>query len=136
MEIVDLNLIPGDTFPACHVSQYDKGRQIRLNLFDGTSVYTLSGNETVSLHVRKPDNHIVTASVTNTSSNYVIISTTEQMTACYGKNMCEIKIVTGQVTLGTLNFIMEVEEDPLCSGASSYYAAQDLIRQVNDIVNP
>ena len=82
MESFNINLIPGRNNPVCHVSQYDKGRTIRVNLFEGSSVYTLTGAETVTANVRKPDGNIVTSTLTNTSDSYVEIITTEQMTAC------------------------------------------------------
>ena len=134
MEQINLNLIPGEIFPVCHASQYDVGRQIRINLFDGPSVFTLSGIETLVLDVKKPDTCVVTVEVTNTSSDYVIITTTQQMTACPGQNMCEIKITNGSTVIGTLNFIMEVEEDPLNNGVTSQSAIHDLYNQVEEIV--
>lgn len=112
METFNLNLIPSGTCPVCHVSQYDIGRQFRANLFEGSSVFTLDGTETVSVYVSKPDGNMVTESVTNTSSNYVVIETTEQMTACDGANLCELRIEKGGDRIGTLNFVMECEKSP------------------------
>lgn len=134
METIDLNLIPGEAFPVCHVSQFDVGRQIKIKLFEGSSIYTLSGTETLVLDVKKPDTCVVTVEVPNTSSDYVIITTTQQMTACPGQNMCEIKITSGSTVIGTLNFIMEVEEDPLNNGVTSQSAIHDLYSQVEEIV--
>ena len=112
METFNLNLIPSGTCPVCHVSQYDIGRQFRINLFEGSSVFTLDGTETISVYVSKPDGNMVTESVTNTSRNYVVIETTEQMTACDGANLCELRIENGGNRIGTLNFIMECEKSP------------------------
>ena len=55
---------------------------------------------------------MVTESVTNTSSTYVVIETTEQMTACDGANLCELRIEDGGDRIGTLNFVMECEKSP------------------------
>lgn len=134
MEIVDLNLIPGEAFPVCHTSQFDAGRTIRFKLYDGSNVYTLSGTETLTLKVKKPDTTIVTTNLTNTSDDYVDIITTRQMCACPGKNVCEINIANGSVSIGTLNFYMEVEEDPLNNGVTSQSAIHDLETQVEDII--
>ena len=112
METFNLNLIPSGTCPVCHVSQYDIGRQFRINLFEGSSVFTLDGTETLTVYVRKPDGNMVTESVTNTSSTYVVIETTEQMTACDGANLCELRIEKGGNRIGTLNFVMECEKTP------------------------
>ena len=135
MESININLIPGEAFPVCHASQFDKGRQIRLNLYDGYAIYTLSGTETLVLDVKKPDTCIVTVEVTNTSQSHVIITTTEQMCACPGDNICELKITNGTTEIGTLNFIMQVEEDPLNNGVTSQSAIHDLQTQVEDIVH-
>ena len=134
MENVDLNLIPGDTFPVCHVSQYDVGRTIQLNLFDGTDIYTLDGTESITLNVRKPDNHTVSLVISNTSSTYVRFATTEQMTACPGHNICELTIDNSSNLISTLNFLMAVDEDPLSSGVTSVYAMRDLESQIRNII--
>lgn len=136
METIDLNLIPGETPPVCHVSQFDVGREIKANLFDGANVYTLAGTETIKIDVRKPDNHTVSSTLTATASSiFVKIVTTEQMTAVAGKSLCKISITSGSVLIGTTNFIMDVEKDPLDGGVSSPEAYADLEQQVNDILN-
>lgn len=134
MEQFNLNLIPGGTRPVCHASQYDIGRTVRINLFEGTSVFTLTGAETISLSVRKPDGNVVTAAVTNTSDSYVEIETTEQMTACHGSNLCELKLEEGGDVIGTLNFILEVEQDPLEGGVQSASEIDNLQTQVAGMV--
>ena len=134
MEQFNLNTIPGKVAPVCHASQYDTGRVIRVNLYEGDQVYTLDGTEVVSVSVRKPDGHIVTEGVTNTSAAYVEIVTTEQMTACYGANLCELKIEKGADVLGTLNFILSVEEDPLAGGDPSESFVYNLATQIYNAV--
>ena len=134
METFNLNIIPGKTCPVCHASQYDIGRTIRINLFENAAVYTLDGTETISVSVRKTDGNVVTASVTNTSDNYVEIVTTEQMTACHGANLCELKIEKGADVIGTMNFILEVEQDPLEGGIASQSEIDNLATQVAAIV--
>lgn len=134
MEQFNLNTIPGKVAPVCHASQYDTGRIIRVNLFEGDQVYTLDGTEVVSVSVRKPDGHIVTEGITNTSAAYVEIVTTEQMTACYGANLCELKIEKGADVLGTLNFILSVEEDPLAGGDPSESFVYNLATQIYNAV--
>lgn len=130
MEQFNLNTIPGKVAPVCHASQYDVGRIIRVNLFEGDQVYTLDGTEVVSISVRKPDGHVVTEGITNTSAAYVEIITTEQMTACPGANLCELKIEKGADVLGTLNFILSVEEDPLAGGDQSESFIYNLAVQI------
>ena len=136
MEKIDLNLIPGEAPPVCHVSQFDTGRTIRANLFDGSAIYTLTGEETITINVRKPDSHVVTRELTAVSSrSYVTIRTTRQMTACAGNNLCELSIEKGSTLIGTTNFMMEVEEDPLNGGVTTLEAYSDLEQQIIDILD-
>lgn len=134
MESFNLNIIPGKDRPVCHASQFDIGRQFHVNLFEGFNVFTLDGTETISLSVRKPDGNVVTASVTNTSDNYVEFVTTEQMTACEGSNLCELKLEKGSDVIGTANFILEVEVDPLEGGVQSASEIDNLQTQVAGMV--
>ena len=131
MENFNLNMIPSGVNPVCHVSQYDNGRQIKINLFNGTLPYELASGDTVTLNLRKPDNTIITASVTATQGNdYVIIATTEQMTAVVGETLGELKITNGSTVIGSLNFIMLVERDVLADGIPSQSVINDLDAQI------
>lgn len=135
MEIIKLNLIPNGVNPVCHASQYDNGRVIRGELFDGLTPYTLASGDVVALNVRKPDNHVVTATLTATAGNsYVDIVTTEQMTACFGENLCELKITNGNTEIGTINFYMIVERDVLANGDPSQSVIEDLEAMVQEAV--
>lgn len=136
MEIIKLNLIPSGVNPVCHCSQYDSGRVIRIELFDGLTPYTLASGDTVTLNVRKPDNTIVTASVTATQgNNYVDIITTEQICACVGTNLCDITLKNGSVVIGTLNFYMQIERDVLADGDPSQSVIRDLDALAEAAVN-
>lgn len=127
MEIIKLNLIPSGVNPTCHCSQYDNGRVIRIELFDGLTPYVLQSGDTVTLNVRKPDNTIVTTTVETTQgNNYVDIVTTEQICACVGYNLCDLTITNGSVVIGTLNFIMAIERDVLADGDPSESVIENL----------
>ena len=76
---------------------------------------------------------MVTAAVTNTSDSYVIIETTEQMTACDGMNLCELRIEEGGDRIGTLNFLMDCEKSP-DTGITSQSEINNLETQVNGFV--
>lgn len=134
MERIKLDIVPKGILPVCHVSQYDKGRTIRLDLMDGLQGYSLT-TETVVLNVKKPDNNIVTASVSVTSGKtYVDIVTTQQMCAVAGDNLCELQITKGTQVIGSLNFIMRVEADPLADGIASASVIHNLQTMVDDDV--
>lgn len=135
MEIIKLNLIPSGVNPTCHCSQYDNGRVIRIDLFDGLTPYVLQSGDTVTLNVRKPDNTIIETSLTATQGNtYVNLVTTEQMCACVGYNLCDLTITNGSTVIGTLNFIMQVERDVLADGIPSQSVIEDLDALVAEAV--
>lgn len=133
MEIINLNLIPGKAWPVCHASQFDTGREVRVNLFEGAAVYTLSGDEVVDVIIKKPDGNQVTETLTNTADSYVVIVTTEQMTACEGANLGEVRITKGAQVIGSLNFILECEKSP-DTGIESHSEINNLESQVAAIV--
>ena len=135
MERIKVNLIPNGIPQTCHASQYDVGRQIGLDLFDGFTPYVIQSGDTFTLNVRKPDNHVVVQTVTGTEGNtYLVIETTEQMTAVMGKNLCEIRVTNGGDNIGSLNFIMQVEKDVIANGIPSESVIEDLDALVAEAV--
>ena len=134
MEVINLNLIPSGANPVAHASQFDTGRHTRFNLMNGATPYTLDGTETLTVSVRKNDGHIVTEAITNTSDSYVEVITTEQMTACAGDNLAQIKIEKGGDILGYLNYILRIQVDPEDGGDPSASFIHDLEQQISDAV--
>ena len=134
MERIKLNLIPSGVAPVVHVSQYDDGREFAIDLYEGENVYVLDGTETLTVNVRKPDGHLVVETVTNTSDSYVVIATTEQMTAVHGTNYAKLQIVKGGVTIATLEFLMNVSRDPLENGDPSESFVSNLETQIASAV--
>ena len=119
MQTINLNLVPGDIREIVRSSQYDVGRTFRCNLFDGNASYKLDGTETITIEGQKSDNHIFLYNVTNTSSTYVDVTTTEQMTALAGYVDCELRIKKSGVDIGTANFWLEVEKAATENGTPS-----------------
>lgn len=113
MEQITINLLATGVTPVCHVSQFDDGRTIRINLKKGAEVYTLSGTEEVKMRIRKPDNTERVVNITNTASSYVDYVSTPEDCDIEGVNVCELVIDD----LGSKNFLMNVEEDAYGGGA-------------------
>ena len=134
MEVIKLNLIPNGASPVAHASQYDEGRSIRFDLFEGAEVYTLDGTEVLECDIKKPDGNIVTVAVTNTSDSYIEVETTLQMCACAGNSFGKIKITKGAKVIGTLNFILAVERSPLEGGIESDSGIHNLQEQIGEVV--
>ncbi len=130
MEEITLNLIPGGATQVVHASQFDRGRQFKLLTYDGDMPFDPS-TYTTEFEAIKPDGNIVQANVI-TSSTGVTVTTTEQMCAVVGDTICEIKFRQYSDSIGSANFILRVEMDPIFEGTSSrsegplYNDVQDL----------
>ena len=133
-EVIKLNLIPSGEMPTYHCSQFDNGRLILIDLFNGEDEYSLPEGYTAELHTRKMDNNIVTLATTSVSSNHLTFTSTEQLTACAGNNLSEVSIKdASDYVVGTLNFWLYVEKDPLQGGLTSTSAIHDLTDQIEEI---
>lgn len=132
-EVIKLNLIPKGEMPVFHASQFDTGRLITCELYRGEDAYSVPEGYTVELHCRKVDNNIVTMASTLINDNVVTFTSTEQLTACNGNNLCEVAILDDGYRIGTLNFILEVEIDPLKGGITSTSEIHNLESQVEEI---
>ena len=133
-EVIKLNLIPSGEMPTYHCSQFDNGRLILIDLYNGEDEYSLPGGYTAELHTRKMDNNIVTLATTSVSSNHLTFTSTEQLTACAGNNLSEVSIKdANDYVVGTLNFWLYVEKDPLQGGLTSTSAIHDLTDQIEEI---
>lgn len=116
MQNVKLNLIPGSVLPVVNVSQYDVGRHFELTIYEGATTYNLTG-KSVQIRGTKPDGngfaYDSTDGAVSVSGSTVTVTTLQQMTACGGKVMCELRITSGSDVLGTLNFILDCEPSAL-----------------------
>lgn len=135
METIKLDLIPGKKMPSLHASQFDDGRAHGIDLFENGVVYKLDGTETLTINERKGDDCICSLDIENTfaGSNHIVFASTEQMCAVWGNNICELVIKRGSVTLGTLNFILEIEPSPTEGGIESESEISNLERQITEI---
>ena len=135
METIKLDLIPGKKMPSLHASQFDDGREHGIDLFENGVVYKLDGTETLTINERKGDDCICSLDIENTfiGSNHIVFASTEQMCAVWGNNICELVIKRGSVTLGTLNFILEIEPSPTEGGIESESEISNLERQITEI---
>lgn len=112
MENIVLDIIPGAAWPVCHASQCDVGRVIQINLKEISEPYSFS-NERATFEMKKPSGDIVTVDVVHSlGGNILYLTTTAQMCACPGSNVCEISLTKNKNKIGSLNFILEIEEDP------------------------
>lgn len=134
-ESIKVDIIPGaENAEVLHFSQYDNKRTFFIELFNGGAEFIPEAGMTLSLECRKRDGNIVIISNYTLTDNVAEFSTTEQLTACYGDNMAEIKIVdNNDLVIGSANFIINVEKSPTCGGLVSESEIDNLTQQIEDI---
>ena len=131
----ELNMIPHGDMPSFYASQYETGRPIIIDVLMGEDAFDCS-ELFIELHCRKVDDNIVTLEPDSVDGNQVTFVGTEQLFACPGKNLCEVCLYadeTKDTSLGSLNFFIEVEPDPLAGGLTSETQIYDLYQQVEEI---
>lgn len=107
----NIEITPGKGEPVViHVSQGDVGREITLNVKDGSGWYDLAGCSAVLAGI-KPSGLGFTANA-SLSGHAATIVTDEIMTSEYGNIACELKVAKGTTKIGTANMILAVEKDP------------------------
>lgn len=131
-ESIKVDIIPGaDNAEVLHFSQYDNKRPFFIELFNGGAEFIPDEGMTLTLECRKRDGNIVILSDPVLSDNVAEFSTTEQLTACYGDNTAEIKIVdNNDLVIGSANFIINVEKSPTCGGIVSQSDIDNLNQQI------
>ena len=107
-QTIVLNLVPGGIPPVVHVSQYDVGRPLAFELYDGLSAATIEAGTVIDIRATKPDGTGFEYACT-WNNNVVSIATQAQMTVLSGSIECELHLVKDSQEIGTANFILEVE---------------------------
>ena len=148
MQKIVLNVIPDGVCPKVYVNQFDIGRQFQIKFKEDSITYDAPNGLTFKINGRKADNHVfeytesdkyddthyvITKSGSGTSLA-VVISTTEQMTAAAGDANVQLTFKdSANRVLGTLNFILAVQERPASVGDPSESDLPDIVRSVNGI---
>lgn len=109
---IKLNLVPGGIPPIVHVSQYDVGRPLAFEIYDGMSAATIESGTVIDIRATKPDGTGFEYACT-WANNVVSIATQAQMTVLAGQIECELHFVKDAMEIGTANFILEVEQAAL-----------------------
>lgn len=112
MEIRNLDIIPRGVSPIINVSQYDVGRTFKFLLFDGDLAYAIPSGAVVRVEGIKKDKTGFSYEC-EYSGNEVTVEVTRQMTVFSGEVKSELRIVYNEVNIGTLNFILKVEDSPI-----------------------
>ena len=148
MQKIGLNIVPNGICPRVYVNQYDVGREIQIKFKDGSTDYGFASGTTFKVNGRKEDNHvfeytesdkwdsthyIINKSMPPGSATTVYLYTTEQMTAAPGEVLMQLTYKLNDAVMGTLNFIMVVQERPEASGDPSESDVPGVVRLINGI---
>lgn len=114
MQTNNLNVTPTGVMPRVNVSQYDNNREVHFLLFDGSASYTPPTGAEIRVEGTKKDGNGFSYECTY-SGNNVTVTIKSQMTVFAGDVLCELRISKGDLDIGTLNFILGVEEGALSS---------------------
>ena len=130
-EHISLNIIPAGEMPVFHCSQYENSRPINITLMAGEDFYTPPEGTIIELHEHKVDDNIVVIEAEEIDGYRVVFIADEQVTACPGDNICELWLKdSDNNTIGTLNFIIHVEADPIAAGLGSDSVIKTIDRAV------
>lgn len=131
---INLNVIPAGVRPVIHCSQYDNNLQaIRFTLYKDNTQFSIPSGAAVIINGHKPDNTGFSYAATAISGATATFTVTQQMTAVYGDVLCELRVRTSSQIIGTINFILAVEEAPLQDDTVLSDTEIPLIEQAVDI---
>ena len=133
-QTIDLNLIPSGVPPVVHVNQYETQLDaFCFNLYKGTEPFTIPSNAAVLINGLKPDGNVFSYAASYASGNTAVCNCEQQMVPLAGDVVCELRVRTASEIIGTLNFIMRVEEAPLHDDSVISETTIPLIEQAIDI---
>ena len=111
-QTLQLNLVPKGVWPRLYVSQYDAGsRTLTFEIYNGDQRFTLTSGTTAKIQGTKPDRHGFSYDANvDTSNNVITADITQQMTAAHGEAYCELVLFKSGQRIGTLNFVMMIQQ--------------------------
>ena len=132
-----LNLIPkqGEQPVVFYASQYETARPFIADLMWGDTEFSPGDSCWAEIDIRKnDDNLVVITDDVAIDNNEVSVILPVQAVTCIGKNLGQVKIYADDDQLiAALNFILEVQQDPLAGGVTSETAIDNLTTQIEEI---
>ena len=136
---IELNLIPkqGEQPVVFYASQYETARPFIADLFWGDSEFAPGDSCWAEIDIRKVDDNLVVITDDVTiDNNEVSVMIPVQALTCVGKNFGQVKIYADDdVLVAALNFILEVQPDPLAGGVTSETEIDNLTTQIDEIIS-
>ena len=110
---INLQITPNGVIPTIYASQFDVGREITFNLYDGSTAYTPPVGSTIRFEGKKSDGTGFSYNCTYVD-NVVTVVLTDQMTVFAEDVQCELRIADINANdIGTLNVVLSVEKSPI-----------------------
>lgn len=129
----NLDMVPGGAPPVIHVSAGDVGRPFRAVLLYNGETYDLEDVTSVKIRGTKPDKTVFEYALTfDDEDSHVDFVIEEQMAIIAGQVLCEIRLFSGDDTIGSANFVLDVEQncfDPDASSESDITTISDYVAE-------
>ena len=133
-QTIDLDLSSRGVMPVVYVSQYDNHLSaLTVKLYNENAAFNVPAQAAVIINGLKPDGHAFSFASRRVNGNTVIFDVDQQMTAAAGDVICELRIRTSSEIIGTVNFILNIEEAPLHDDSVVSDTMIPLIEQAVDI---
>ena len=121
---INLEITPSKQMPVVYATQNEKaGRLVGLYIMDHGSDFILPVNAKITVSGTKANkmyfsyNTEENPSVVSYEENVVSLVVQEDMTDVFGNSMCGVTIEADGETVGTLNFVMRIQQNPIVDGA-------------------
>ena len=109
---INLQITPSGVMPIIYASQFDVGREITFNLYDGAMAYIPPAGTAIRFEGKKSDGNGFSYNCTYVD-NVVTVALTDQMTVFAEDINCELRLSVDGDDIGTLNVILSVEKSPI-----------------------
>lgn len=112
MQIINLQITPNGVMPKVYASQFDVGREIQFNLYDGATAFVPPAGTAIRFEGKKSDGNGFSYACTY-NDNVVTVALTDQMTVFAEEVPCELRLDYNGTDIGTINVILAIEKSPI-----------------------
>ena len=136
---IDLEITPSKQMPVVYATQHEKaGRLVRLNIMDNGEDFILPVNAKITVSGTKPNKMYFSytseanPSVVSYEDNVISFTMQEDMTDVFGNVLCGVTIEADDETVGTLNFVSRIQQDPIVEGALKEIVSIESVTTIPD----
>ena len=136
---INLEVTPSKQMPVVYATQHEKvGRLVRLHIMDNGEEFILPVNAKITLSGTKPNKMYFSydseqnPAVVSYEENVVSFTMQEDMTDVFGNVLCGVTIEADGETVGTLNFVSRIQQDPIAEGALKEIVSIESVTSVPD----